>query len=105
MLVLSGTYDMAVGRTSDLTSAEPAAVIQVTLSAGSVYHMNDRHTWHQVIPRTECYSLMINGPRWEDAHRRAPSTSGKGLNPMPDDMLRAHLEKCQGLIHQCLDTL
>ena len=60
--------------------------------------MNDRHTWHQVIPRTQCYSLMVNGPRWEDPHRRAPSTRGKSLQPMADDVLANHLAKCRELI-------
>lgn len=98
MLILSGEYDMVVGHTPDLTSAEPSPVIRVTLSAGSIYHMNDRHTWHQVIPRTQCYSLMVNGPRWNNPHGRAPSTSGKGLDPMPEDVLADHLEKCRELI-------
>ena len=98
MLILSGEYDMAVAHTPDLTSGEPSPVLNVTLSTGSIYHMNDRHTWHQVVPRTRCYSLMVNGPRWENAHRRAPSTSGKGLDPMPDDVLADHLEKSRELI-------
>lgn len=98
MLVLSGTYDMAVAHTADLQSSEPSPVIDVTLSSGSIYHMLDRHTWHQVIPRTECYSLMVNGPRWSDAHRRAPSTSGKGLQPMSDELLRSHLAACGKLL-------
>lgn len=98
MLILSGQYDMAVSHTPDLTSGEPSPVINVTLSAGSIYHMQDRHTWHQVIPRTQCWSLMVNGPRWDDAHRRAPSTGGKGLDPMPDDVLANHLENSRELI-------
>lgn len=98
MLILAGEYDMVVAHTPDLTSGEPSPVIHVTLNAGSIYHMNDRHTWHQVIPRTQCYSLMVNGPRWDAPHRRAPSTSGKGLDPMPDDTLANHLAKCRELI-------
>ena len=102
MLVLSGQYDLAVSHTPDLESGDPSPVINLTLNAGSIYHMNDRHTWHQVIPRTECYSLMVNGPRWDDAHRRAPSTSGKGLDPMPHDVLAAHLIKSRELIAKFL---
>jgi len=98
MLILSGEYDMVVAHTPDLLSRELSPVINVSLSAGSTYHMNDRHTWHQVIPRTSCYSLMINGPRWEDAHQRAPSTGGKGLEPMPENVLVEHLNKSRELI-------
>lgn len=98
MLVLAGEYDMVVGRTSDLVSADPADVIQLTLSSGSIYSMEDRHTWHQVIPKTRCYSLMVNGPRWENAHRRAPTTSGKGLESMSERALLEHLEICAKLL-------
>ncbi len=104
MLILSGEYDMAVAHTSDLESAEPMHVIDLTLNAGSVYHMNDRHTWHQVIPRTQCYSLMINGPRWENAHNRAPSTGGKGLEAMPEHVLADHLAKSRELIGAYLQS-
>ena len=104
MLILSGEYEMAVAHTPDLESSELSPVINVTLSAGSIYHMNDRHTWHQVIPRTRCYSLMVNGPRWENAHRRAPSTSGKGLLPMANDALVEHLTKCRDFIGHYLDS-
>ena len=41
---------------------------------------------------------MVNGPHWDAPHRRAPSTGGKGLNPMPDDALVDHLTKCRELI-------
>lgn len=103
MLILSGEYDMAVAHTPDLKSNEPSPVIHVTLGAGSIYHMNDRHTWHQVIPRTRCYSLMVNGPRWENAHRRAPSTSGKGLEEMTNEVLSEHLANCRELLSRYAD--
>lgn len=93
---------MVVSRTADLRSNELLPVIDVTLSAGSTYHMEDRYTWHQVIPRSRCYSLMVNGPRWENPHRRAPSAGGKGLESMSDDVLVAHLAKCRELIGEQL---
>jgi len=104
MLILSGIYDMAVGYTADLNSAEPVPVIDVRLGAGSTYHMADRHTWHRVIPRTQCYSLMVNGPRWENAHSRAPSTGGKGLEAMTPEMLSSHLERFRDLLGTYLAT-
>jgi hypothetical protein len=104
MLILDGEYEMAVGHTPDLRSGEPSPVINVKLSAGSIYEMNDRHTWHQVIPRTRCYSLMVNGARWEDAHLRAPSTGGKGLDSMSGEELATHLAKCRELIGEFLES-
>ncbi|MEC4802709.1 MAG: hypothetical protein SAJ12_00500 [Jaaginema sp. PMC 1079.18] len=98
MLILSGVYDMAVFHTPDLKSRYPSPVLHLTLSAGSVYQMRDRHTWHQVIPRSECYSLMINGPRWEKPHRFAPTTRGKALKPMSEAALASHLAQFRQLL-------
>ena len=105
MLILSGQYEMAVGHTSDLDSRDPKDVIDLTLGAGSIYKMDDRHTWHQVIPRSRCYSLMVNGPRWENAHRFAPSTSGKGLESMTAEELANHLNECTRLLQKYADSL
>ena len=105
MLILSGEYDMAVAHSADLGSDELSPVIHLTLGTGSIYHMTDRHTWHQVIPRTQCYSLMVNGPRWDEPHSRAPSTAGKGLDPMPNESLAEHLANCRDLIGDYLETL
>lgn len=105
MLVLSGTYDMQVGYSDDLDDGKPDPVIEVTLNAGSMYHMHQRQTWHKVIPRTQCFSLMVNGPRWEKPHRRAPSTGGKGLEAMSNDLLMAHLASCKSLLEKYLNTI
>jgi hypothetical protein len=105
MLILDGTYEMRVGHTPDLESGEPAEVIRLSLGRGSIYEMNERQTWHQVIPRTRCFSLMINGPYWEDAHRRAPRTAGKGLQAMSDSDLLSHLEQFRILLTDYQSTL
>jgi len=98
MLILHGTYEMRVGHTPDLESGEPAEVIRLSLGRGSIYEMNERQTWHQVIPRTRCYSLMINGPYWDEAHRRAPRTAGKGLVEMTSEELQSHLADFRELL-------
>ena len=103
MLVLAGVYDMNVGLSRDPACDNPAPVIQVTLNAGSVYHMTERLTWHQVVPRTECFSLMVNGPRWSDAHHRAPATGGKGLQSMTAAALTEHLAWCRKLLEPFLN--
>ena len=104
MLVLSGEYEMAVSYTSDLSNSDHSPVIRVFLGAGSTYQMLERETWHQVIPRTRCYSLMVNGPRWDNPHRRAPSTGGKGLRSMSEDELGSHLDVFQELLSPYLST-
>ncbi|MEL6109448.1 MAG: hypothetical protein AAFU85_25855 [Planctomycetota bacterium] len=91
VLILSGEYEMRVSQSADLESGDHLPTIRLTLGAGSTYHMDEPTTWHQVIPRSRCYSLMVNGQRWERPHRRAPSTSGKGLQPMSEEELSSHL--------------
>ncbi|MGK7943504.1 MAG: hypothetical protein AB4058_03455 [Microcystaceae cyanobacterium] len=102
MLILEGDYDMDLFFTSDLKSSELLPVINVSLSSGSIYHIKEQKTWHKVIPRTICYSLMINGSRWSYPHRYAPTTKGKGLKPMAETVLQDHLSKCQQLIKRQL---
>ena len=104
MLVLAGDYEMAASYTSDLSSADHAPVIKVSLGAGSTYEMLERETWHQVIPKSRCYSLMVNGPRWEKPHERAPSTGGKGLQSMSDEDLSSHLKEFRNLLSPYLNS-
>lgn len=104
MLVLSGVYQMSVAHSADLRSDETSPVLDVVLGPGSQYAMTEPGTWHQVVPRTECFSLMINGPRWEQPHRRAPTTSGKGLTEMSATELGSHLGTFKRLIGDYLSA-
>ena len=100
MLVLDGTYEMLVGHPVDRKSGEPDDVIRLWLGPGSIYEMSERQTWHQVIPRTRCFSLMINEPYWDEPHSRSPRTAGKGLVEMPGSELESHLRDFRRLLER-----
>ena len=91
MMVLSGVYEMWVGHSKDLHS-KPDSVIDVTLSAGSIYKMHNELSWHSVRPLTTAYSIMINGLPWKDKHSKAPTTKGKDLDKFTQEELRSHLD-------------
>jgi hypothetical protein len=38
------------------------------------------------------WTVMLNGPAWEDAHKSVRRTKGKDLDKMPEDELREHLD-------------
>ena len=91
MLVLDGSYDMHVGYAAAPESRQPDDVISLQLAAGSTYDMSVPGAWHKVVPRTRCYSLMINGPRWDTGPRFAPRTQGKDPGRMTSSQLNEHL--------------
>jgi len=97
--LLQGAYRMWVGFTPDLESREPITVTETILTAGSRYEIIEPRTWHSVTPLEECWTVMVNGSPWrEQAHVRAPTTTGKDLDKMPPDELAAHLAKFRELI-------
>lgn len=84
MLVLDGSYDMHVGYAAAPESRQPDDVISLQLAAGSTYDMSVPGAWHKVVPRTRCYSLMINDPRWDTRlirPRYERSSEQTSLNP------------------------
>jgi hypothetical protein len=97
--LLEGSYRMWVGFTPDLESREPITVTETVLTAGSRYEIVEPRTWHSVTPLEECWTVMVNGLPWrEQAHARAPTTTGKDLDKMPPDELAAHLAKFKSLL-------
>ena len=98
MLILAGFYEMNVFSSCDLESTETHRVMELNLGPGSIYHMHQPTTWHQVVPHTVCYSLMVNGPRWENAHLKAPTTGGKRLEALTADQLEDQLQRFQQLL-------
>ena len=98
MLVLDGVYDMHVGYAADPASEQPDEVISLQLASGSTYDMSVPGAWHQVVPQTRCYSLMINGPAWDTGSRFAPTTQGKDRSRMNSSQLNEHLAVFEKLL-------
>ena len=95
--VLEGEYVQRVGWSFGLTGCPPH-YMTMRFGAGSVYEISDRHIWHSVQPLTTSYTIMINGPPWENPHSAAPTTKGKDLDRMSDVDLRKHLDKFKKLL-------
>jgi hypothetical protein len=88
--ILRGSYLMGVGTSADRTSP-PRQALRVVLTAGSRYEITSPLTWHSVVPREECYTVMVNGEAWPEdvAHVGVRRTQGKGLEPIPPADLAA----------------
>ncbi len=94
MNIFEGKYRMRIGASVDLSKeTKPIIVLDEVLSAGSIYSMTNPLGWHSVQPLTTCWSLMVNGLPWgpDVAHGAAPTTKGKDLDKMADEMLDIHL--------------
>ena len=100
VLVLQGNYHMLVGSSKTIDDVHPQFVMDMHLTKGSSYTMERENTWHAVHPKSLCYSLMVNGPRYEDPNAAAPSTSGKGLVAMDSLELTAHLTNFKTLLQK-----
>ena len=86
--ILRGSYLMGVGASPDRLSP-PTGVMRLVLGPGSRYEIVSPITWHSVVPREECYTVMVNGDAWppDVAHAGVRRTHGKGLEPMtPADL-------------------
>lgn len=81
--IVQGSYLMGVGYSDDRL-AQPRQVLRTILGPGSRYEIVGPLTWHSVVPREECYTLMVNGEPWPSdvAHAEVRTTQGKGLQPM-----------------------
>jgi hypothetical protein len=81
--VVRGSYLMGVGFSADRL-AKPSQVLRTVMGPGSRYEIVTPLTWHSVVPREECYTVMVNGEAWpaDVAHAEVRTTKGKGLEPM-----------------------
>jgi len=91
--ILRGRYLMALGR-SETRTERPKSVAKLLMNEGSRYAITEPLTWHSVSPLVECYTVMVNGPRWPAdvawAHIRMRTTEGKGLVAMTGQQLEEH---------------
>lgn len=107
-LVLNGSYRMWTGRSQDRVSP-PADGPEFLLTPGSAYQITNPLDWHSVVPLEETWTVMINGPRWDDEsrHEKAPTTGGKGLKAISEFEKTMMLPGFEGLIRQqiaCMES-
>lgn len=84
MVVLQGTYEMAIGHGKGDTPPPVAATLM--LGPNSRYEMTDPDSWHYVRPIGEqVLSLMVTGKPWG----RAAPMSATPLHPLSDSSRRS----------------
>ncbi len=101
ILVLDGSYKMAIGYSVDRESPM-LDVMTTVMGKWSAYEILNPLTWHAVIPLETTYTIMVNGTPWESdvAHREVRRAEGNDLEHMPEEKLVAHLAKFQKLINE-----
>jgi hypothetical protein len=96
-LVLDGNYRHWIGH-SPTMDGEPLKVYEEILAPGTMYEITERQTWHSVQPLNMTYTIMVNGPPWEEQHSQTRTTKGKDLDKMDEEELKAHLDKISRLL-------
>lgn len=99
--VLKGSYDLHLGRTPNRESREVTGVNKFRMAAGSRYEMVNPLDWHNIVPITDTYTVMINGAPYSKnvVHSAVRTTKGKDLERMSSDELRGQLMLFQSLVH------
>ena len=103
-ILLEGSYRMNEWLSKDRDDKNPVHVSEHILERFSQYSITNPLTWHNVIPLSTAYTIMINSPPWppDVAHTEVRTTAGKDLDKMSQPDLVAHLAHFNHLVHQYL---
>lgn len=102
-LMLKGSYVHRIGFSADLQS-QPTFHFREIVRPYSTYEIVDRRTWHTVQPLERTYTIMANGPAWENAHSEVRTTKGKDLEKMNPEDLAVHLNEFKELLKEYVDS-
>jgi len=100
-LVLDGEYKQLIGYSKTLEE-KPKLTLDMIARPNFIYSITDRHIWHAVVPLRTTYTVMLNGPPWENAHKAAPTTKGKDLDKMSEEEMIEHMNSCRYFIKDYL---
>jgi hypothetical protein len=89
-IMLAGEYVHRIGYSPDLDS-EPTMLFEEIVRPYSMYEITNKQTWHSVQPLKRCYTIMLNGPPWEEQHSHTRTTKGKDLDKFTESELTNHL--------------
>jgi hypothetical protein len=103
-MVLRGRYMHSVGVSQDLVS-QPELVYQQEVGPYSPYLITDPKIWHSVQPLQTTYTIMVNGPPFENPHASVRTTKGKDLKTMSDKDKCTLLAKFDDLLRAYYDGL
>lgn len=88
--VLCGEYNLKIGRSSN-TLDRPEKYHILNMAAESSYEMVDPLEWHAITPLRRTYTVMINGPNYENPHSMCRTTKGKDLEKLSEKEVQESL--------------
>lgn len=83
-MVLCGEYNLKIGRSSNILD-EPEKYHTLNMAAESSYEMVDPLEWHAITPLRKTYTIMINGPNYNNPHTSCRTTKGKDLEKLNEE--------------------
>ena len=98
-MVLEGEYRHIVGVADDF-DADPVLMDDRVMTAGDYCSITNPLIFHSVQPLTQTFTIMVNGPEWEQQHSQTRRTKGKDLKSFTGDQLRNHLWEIEDLLHK-----
>lgn len=101
--MLKGEYLHSVGCTNTLEDKNVQWLFRELVRPGSVYEITSPFTWHGVHPLQTTFTIMMNGPEFENKHKATVTTKGKDLETMESGELLNHLSNFEVLLASYLE--
>jgi len=100
--LMDGEYKLFLSTSKDRESGYDPAYSVVTMRPGAYYDMDHPLSWHKIVPTYITYTIMINGPAWNDdvAHTAVRRTKGKDLECMSHVEVLSQLNKFKELVNR-----
>lgn len=91
-VVLEGRYveDIWYGNSPKCLTQQP--VCSTVHARGSWHEIDNPWTWHKIVPQVQTFTVMVNGPAYDNSLPSVKTTKGKDLLRMGDDDKKALLQ-------------
>lgn len=104
-LMLKGEYIHTVGCTNFLIGKKKHVqwLFREIVRPYSMYEITNPFVWHGVHPLKQTWTIMMNGPEFDNKHEATVTTKGKDLDSLPANELGNHLTYFEILLSQYLN--
>ncbi len=102
-LMLKGEYIHHVGCTNYLTDKNVKWIARELVRPDTFYEITSPFTWHGVHPLKTSFTIMLNGPEFENKHEETRTTKGKDLKSLDFHSLLHHLTSFEVLLTSYLE--
>ena len=103
-IILEGSYEQRIGY-ADSRNGIRHDIYREVLTAGSKYEIVNPLTFHSVIPLETTWTMMVNGPPFENPHEDVVTTKGKDLQKMTPKEFEQHMYQFANLICRYEDCI